>query len=196
MKRRLRVLDSPSLSTLEIFERKIILKNVAIDLHEAKLTYVFMSVISRMNFLKWKRDSNDQELIDAERDPKKLRTVVSLVRKVGNTVKQKLNVALKALTSRTYSQDVKSTSLTTPAGPLRSTRYIMMHFALPFTVATHTFSLEILNPSVKSYSRFFFSRNPQIFFLPPTVWFLRSLDGEFERRACWPVHSNRFCTST
>lgn len=162
MKRKLRVLDSPSLSTLEIFERKIILKNVAIDLHEAKLTYVFMSVISRMNFLKWKRDSNDQELIDAERDPKKLRTVVSLVRKVGNTVKQKL----------------------------------MMHFALPFTVATHTFSLEILNPSVKSYSRFFFSRNPQVFFLPPTVWFLRSPDGEFERCACWPVHLNRFCTST
>lgn len=68
-----------------------------------------MCIIGRMNFLKRKRDSKDQELIDAEREPKKLRTVVSLVRKVGNTVKQKLNVALKALTSRTYLQDVKST---------------------------------------------------------------------------------------
>lgn len=120
-------------------------------LHEVKLTYGFMCIISRMNFLKRKRDSKDQELIDAEREPKKLRTVVSLVRKVGNTVKQKLNVALKALTSRTYLQDVKSTLFTTLAGPLRSARYIMTHFALPFTVTTPTFSLEILNLLVGSH---------------------------------------------
>ena len=120
-------------------------------LHEVKLTYVFTCIISRMNFLKRKRDSKDQELIDAEREPKKLRTVVSLVRKIGNTVKQKLNLALKALTSRTYLQDVKSTLFTTLAGPLRSARYIMTHFASPFTVTTPTFSLEILNLLVGSH---------------------------------------------
>ena len=93
-----------------------------------------MFIISRMNFFKRKRDSKDQELIDAEKEPKKLSTVVSLVRKVGNPVKQKFNVALKALTSRTYSQDVKSVLYTTPAGPLRSARYIMTP-AVPYSTA-------------------------------------------------------------
>ncbi|XP_022798507.1 uncharacterized protein LOC111336649, partial [Stylophora pistillata] len=97
-----------------------------------------------MNIFKRKRDSKEQELIDTQREPKKLRTVVSLVRKVGDTVKQKLNVALKALTSRTYSQDVKSILFTTPAGPMRSARYIMTP-AVPFSAAKS--SLEWRNHS-------------------------------------------------
>ena len=80
-----------------------------------------------MNFFKRKRKSDDEEPDDAEREPKKSRTnIVSLVRKAGSNLKQKLNVAFKALTSsRTYTQDVKSFLFTTPAGPLRSARYIM-----------------------------------------------------------------------
>ncbi|PFX20621.1 putative RNA-directed DNA polymerase from transposon X-element, partial [Stylophora pistillata] len=100
----------------------------------SQLIEVFSDNVNRMNIFKRKRDSKEQELIDTQREPKKLRTVVSLVRKVGDTVKQKLNVALKALTSRTYSQDVKSILFTTPAGPMRSARYIMTP-AVPFSAA-------------------------------------------------------------
>ncbi|KAJ7391759.1 hypothetical protein OS493_016046 [Desmophyllum pertusum] len=40
-------------------------------------------------------------------------------------LKEKLSVAVRALTSRTYRQDIKSFLFTTPAGPLRSARYMM-----------------------------------------------------------------------
>ena len=78
-----------------------------------------------MNFFKRKRkhdDETEKELV--EREPKKSR-IVSLVQKAGHNLKEKIAVAVKALTSRTYSQDVKSFLFTTPAGPLRSARYIM-----------------------------------------------------------------------
>jgi len=77
-----------------------------------------------MNFFKRKRkhDDDDKELV--ARESKKSR-IVSLVQKAGNNLKEKIAVAVKALTSRTYSQDVKSFLFTTPAGPLRSARYIM-----------------------------------------------------------------------
>ena len=76
--------------------------------------------------MKRKRNSSDQEPDDEGRELKKKRTIVSLVAKVGNNLKRKLNVAFKALTTaRTYTQDVKSFVFTTPAGPLRSARHIM-----------------------------------------------------------------------
>ena len=86
-----------------------------------------------MNFFKRKRscdDEKDQELHD--REPKKARTIVSLVRKAGNNLKEKFSVAVKALTSRTYTQDVKSFLFNTPSGPLRSARYVMTP-AVPFS---------------------------------------------------------------
>ena len=80
-----------------------------------------------MNFFKRKRsikdDEKDQEA--EEREAKKPRSIVSIVRKAGNNLKEKISVAVKALTSRTYTQDVKSYLFTTPAGPLRSARYLM-----------------------------------------------------------------------
>lgn len=89
-----------------------------------------------MNFFKRKRDPNDQEQIDAERgrDTKKPRNIVSLIKKAGDSVKQKITVAFKALTTRTYRHDVKSFLFTTPAGPLRSSRYIMTP-SQPFSAA-------------------------------------------------------------
>ena len=76
-----------------------------------------------MNFFKRKRKHDDDKELVA-RSPKKSR-IVSLVQKAGHNLKEKIAVAVKALTSRTYSQDVKSFLFTTPAGPLRSARYIM-----------------------------------------------------------------------
>lgn len=73
----------------------------------------------KMNFFKRKRNEDD------DREPKKPRTIVSLVCKAGNSLKEKLSVAVRALTSRTYRQDIKSFLFTTPAGPLRSARYMM-----------------------------------------------------------------------
>lgn len=76
-----------------------------------------------MNFFKRKRKHDDEKELE-EREPKKSR-IVSLIQKAGHNLKGKIAVAVKALTSRTYSQDVKSFLFTTPAGPLRSARYIM-----------------------------------------------------------------------
>lgn len=99
-----------------------------------------------MNFFKRKRDPNDQEQIDAERgrDTKRPRNIVSLIKKAGDSVKQKITVAFKALTTRTYRHDVKSFLFTTPAGPLRSSRYIMTP-SQPFSAAKS--SLEWRNHS-------------------------------------------------
>ena len=55
--------------------------------------------------------------------------MVSLVKKVGQGLWDKIAVAVKALTRRTYTQDVKSKLFTTPAGPVRTARYLMMPFA-------------------------------------------------------------------
>lgn len=85
-----------------------------------------------MNFFKRKR-KHDDEKEPVEREPKKSR-IVSLVQKAGHSLKEKIAVAVKALTSQTYSQDVKSFLFTTPAGPLRSSRYIMTPVA-PFSAA-------------------------------------------------------------
>lgn len=89
-----------------------------------------------MNFFKCKRDPNDQEQIDAEteRETKRLRNIVSLIKKAGSSVKQKINIAFKALTGCTYQHDVKSFLFTTPAGPLQSARYIMTP-TQPFSAA-------------------------------------------------------------
>ncbi len=78
-----------------------------------------------MNFFKRKRkhDDDSEQQLD-EKEPKRSK-IVSLVRKAGNNLKEKFSVAVKALTSRTYTQDVKSFLFTTPAGPLRSARYVM-----------------------------------------------------------------------
>jgi len=95
-----------------------------------------------MNFFKRKRKRDDEKDL-VEREPKKSR-IVSLVQKAGHNLKQKIAVAVKALTSRTYSQDVKSFLFTTPAGPLRSARYIMTP-AEPFSAAKS--SLEWRNHS-------------------------------------------------
>lgn len=78
-----------------------------------------------MNFFKRKRKhDDDKEQQFDEKEPKRSK-IVSLVRKAGNNLKEKFSVAVKALTSRTYTQDVKSFLFTTPAGPLRSARYVM-----------------------------------------------------------------------
>lgn len=83
-----------------------------------------------MNFFKRKRscdDDKEQELNERER--KKSKTIVSLVRNAGNKLKEKFNVAVKALT---HTQDIKSFLFNTPAGPLRSARYVMTPLA-PFS---------------------------------------------------------------
>ena len=110
---------------------------ICLNFYKVILTYyVLCCVICRMNFFKRKRDPNDQEQIDAERgrDTKRPRNIVSLIKKAGDSVKQKITVAFKALTTRTYRHDVKSFLFTTPAGPLRSARYIMTP-SQPFSAA-------------------------------------------------------------
>ena len=110
---------------------------ICLNFYKVILTYyVLCCVICRMNFFKRKRDPNDREQIDAERgrDTKRPRNIVSLIKKAGDSVKQKITVAFKALTTRTYRHDVKSFLFTTPAGPLRSARYIMTP-SQPFSAA-------------------------------------------------------------
>ena len=87
-----------------------------------------------MNFFKQKRKAE----LDHEEDsklvqPNKKSRMVSLVKKVGQGIRNKIAVAVKALTSRTYTQEVPSSLFTTPAGPLRSARYIMTPLE-PFSV--------------------------------------------------------------
>ena len=83
-----------------------------------------------MNFFnKRKRKEEEEEIVQ----PSKKSRVVSLVKKVGQGIRDKITVAVKALTSKTYTQEVKSSLFTTPAGPLRSARYLMTPLQ-PFSV--------------------------------------------------------------
>lgn len=87
-----------------------------------------------MNFFKRKRKpetemEDDNQLVQ----PSKKSRVMSLVKKVGQGLRDKFSVAVRALTSRTYTQDVRSSLFTTPAGPLRSARYVMTPLE-PFSV--------------------------------------------------------------
>lgn len=86
-----------------------------------------------MNFFnKRKRNEDDSEGNQLAQPSKKSR-MVSLVKKVGQGIRNTIAVAVKALTSRTYTQEVPSFLFTTPAGPLRSARYIMTPLE-PFSV--------------------------------------------------------------
>lgn len=91
-----------------------------------------------MNLFKRKRKEGLEHEEDSQLvQPSKKSRVVSLVKKVGQGIREKLAVAVKALTTRTYSQEVKSSLFTTPAGPLRSARYIMTPLE-PFSVKKST----------------------------------------------------------
>lgn len=85
-----------------------------------------------MNFFKRKRREDHDEGTQLSQPNKKSR-VISLVKKVGQDIRNKIAVAVRALTSRTYTQEVPSSLFTTPAGPLRSARYIMTPVE-PFSV--------------------------------------------------------------
>lgn len=85
-----------------------------------------------MNFFKRKRTEDNEEETQLVQPSKKSR-MISLVKKVGQGLRDKFAVAVKALTSKTYTQEVKSSLFTTPAGPLRSARYLMTPLQ-PFSV--------------------------------------------------------------
>jgi len=86
-----------------------------------------------MNFFNKRKRNEDHEEDKQLVQPSKKSRVVSLVKKVGQGIREKLAVAVKALTTRTYTQEVRSSLFTTPAGPLRSARYIMTPLE-PFSV--------------------------------------------------------------
>ncbi|XP_068671492.1 schlafen-like protein 1 [Montipora foliosa] len=88
-----------------------------------------------MDFFKKKRKA-DQEHKDEtkEIEPASKRSrVVSLVKKVGENIRSKIVLAVKTLTSKSYSHPIPSKLFTTPAGPLRSARYVMTPLE-PFSV--------------------------------------------------------------
>ena len=68
---------------------------------------------------KRKRKGEEEESTQVTQPSKRSR-MVSLVKKVGQGLRDKIAVAAKALASRTYTQDIKSKLFTTPAGPLRN----------------------------------------------------------------------------
>ena len=70
---------------------------------------------------KRKRKGEEEESTQVTQPSKRSR-MVSLVKKVGQGLRDKIAVAAKALASRTYTQDIKSKLFTTPAGPLRTAR--------------------------------------------------------------------------
>ncbi|CAH3160677.1 unnamed protein product [Porites evermanni] len=86
-----------------------------------------------MNFLNKRKRKGEEEESTQVTQPSKRSRMVSLVKKVGQGLRDKIAVAVKALTSRTYTQDIKSKLFTTPAGPLRTARYVMTPLE-PFSV--------------------------------------------------------------
>lgn len=77
-----------------------------------------------MNFLNKRKRKGEEEESTQVTQPSKRSRMVSLVKKVGQGLHDKIAVAVKALTSGTYTQDMKS-KLFTSAGPLRTARYVM-----------------------------------------------------------------------
>lgn len=86
-----------------------------------------------MNFLNKRKRKEDNREDASLVQPSKKSRVISLVKKVGHGLRDKIAVAVQALTRRTYTQDVRSTLFTTPAGPLRTARYLMTPLE-PFSV--------------------------------------------------------------
>ena len=89
-----------------------------------------------MNFFKKKRkvDEEHEEVDTKEIQPaSKKSRLVSIVKSVGENIRSKVTVALNALTGRSYTHRIPSALFTTPAGPLRSARYVMTpldHFSV------------------------------------------------------------------
>ena len=81
---------------------------------------------------KRKRKGEEEESTQVTQPSKRSR-MVSLVKKVGQGLRDKIAVPAKALASRTYTQDIKSKLFTTPAGQLRTARYVMTPLE-PFSV--------------------------------------------------------------
>lgn len=88
-----------------------------------------------MNFFKKKRkvDEEHKEHTKEIQPASKKSRLVSIVKSVGENIRSKVTVALNALTGRSYTHRIPSALFTTPAGPLRSARYVMTpldHFSV------------------------------------------------------------------
>ena len=94
---------------------------------------IFLLKNNQMNFLNKRKRKEDNREDASLVQPSKKSRVISLVKKVGHGLLDKIAVAVQALTRRTYTQDVRSTLFTTPAGPLRTARYLMTPLE-PFSV--------------------------------------------------------------
>ena len=94
---------------------------------------IFLLKNNQMNFLNKRKRKEDNREDASLVQPSKKSRVISLVKKVGHGLRDKIAVAVQALTRRTYTQDVRSTLFTTPAGPLRTARYLMTPLE-PFSV--------------------------------------------------------------
>ena len=94
---------------------------------------IFLLKNNQMNFLNKRKRKEDNREDASLVQPSKKSRVISLVKKVGHGLCDKIAVAVQALTRRTYTQDVRSTLFTTPAGPLRTARYLMTPLE-PFSV--------------------------------------------------------------
>ena len=94
---------------------------------------IFFLKNNQMNFLNKRKRKEDNREDASLVQPSKKSRVISLVKKVGHGLRDTIAVAVQALTRRTYTQDVRSTLFTTPAGPLRTARYLMTPLE-PFSV--------------------------------------------------------------
>ena len=99
----------------------------------SKIFDYFFLKNNQMNFLNKRKRKEDNREDASLVQPSKKSRVISLVKKVGYGLRDKIAVAVQALTRRTYTQDVRSTLFTTPAGPLRTARYLMTPLE-PFSV--------------------------------------------------------------